>query len=86
MKKQLLIGITAALLLVGCGSGAFTTPSTAELITPLHYELDTWGANSEVYEFTTQMRGSGITRQHCVVFITDSLAATAMQCADMIIE
>lgn len=54
MKKVLIAGtILSVVTLAGCSDGLFTTPSTGDLINPDHaYEIDTWGSNSEVYEFT----------------------------------
>lgn len=59
------------------GDGLFTTPSTADLLQPdTHYELDTWGSNSEVYEFTPK-GNDGMT---CIMFMLDSKNAMGLQC------
>ncbi len=72
----------AALLLfalTACDDGAFTTPTTNDLVSPAaNYELDTWGANSEIYEFSPKLAPE----KHCIVFLTDSINAATMQCFD----
>ena len=65
------------LALTACDDGAFTTSTTNPLVTPdANYELDTWGANSEVYEFTPR------TAPHmtCIMFMLDNSKAMGLQC------
>jgi hypothetical protein len=50
MKIKILSVITFSLLFISC-SGPLKAPTTNELLEPIHYELDTWGSNSEIYEF-----------------------------------
>ena len=60
----------ATFVLAGCKA-----PTTTDLIQPdAAYEIDTWGSNSEVYEFTTT------TGRKCVVFILDNLKSTSLEC------
>ena len=75
--KYLIAGI-AVLALVGCEDGGnWTTPTTNALVDPDHnYELDTWGENSEIYEFTPKSH-PGMT---CVMFMLDSGKAMGLQC------
>ena len=42
------------------------------------YEIDTWGSNSEVYEFTPKTAPWKI----CVVYLPDNLKSSSMQCFD----
>ena len=71
--------IITALFISGCENGSFTTPTTNDLVTPDHnYEIDTWGANSEVYEFTPKSN----TAKTCVYVMLDSGKATSMECFD----
>ena len=47
------------------------------LVEPTYeYEIDTWGANSEMYEFTPK----GSPNYNCIVFLTDSALRPAMEC------
>ena len=67
------------LFITGCGDGFITTTTTNELKTPdANYELDTWGSNSEVYEFTPQTAPN----KTCIVFMLDNLKSMSMQCFD----
>jgi hypothetical protein len=75
MRKIILL--TVVIMLTGCGDGILTSLSTGDLATPDHaYELDTWGKNSEVYEFTPKSNNN-IT---CVYVILDNLKAMGLQC------
>ena len=82
MRKLLLAALTATLLSTQAfafWSGPTTAPSTGKLVAPTHeYEIDTWGTNSEVYEFTPRSN----THKTCVVFMLDSGKAMGMQCFD----
>jgi len=74
--KYLIAGI-AILALVGCEDGRFTTNSTNDLMNPDHnYELDTWGENSEIYEFTPKSNPS----MTCIMFMLDNGKAMGLQC------
>ena len=76
--KKVLLALTAVAL-VGCGNGAFTTPTTGDLVSPDHsYEIDTWGSNSEIYEFTPKSDKS----KSCVMLMLDSGRAMGLQCFD----
>jgi len=75
MKKVLLA--VAVLALIGCSDGAITTTTTNPLVTPdFNYEIDTWGANSEIYEFTPKSR----TDYTCVMLMLDNGKAMGLQC------
>ena len=72
--KKLMMVLTVMFLPV-VFMGGCKAPTTSDLKAPdAAYELDTWGTNSEVYEFTTK-RG-----QHCVVFMLDNLISMDMEC------
>ena len=48
-----------------------------DLMQPTHeYEIDTWGYNSEVYEFTPRSN----TSMSCVMLMLDSGKAVGLQC------
>lgn len=69
------VGLTMA----ACDDGVFTTPTTNELMTPTHnYEIDTWGANSEIYEFTPKSHDGKV----CVMLMLDNGNAMGLQCFD----
>jgi len=73
--------IVTVLLLTSCGDGALTAPSTGGLMTPDHaYEIDTWGSNSEVYEFTPKSNSN----KSCVFVILDNMKSMGLQCFDKV--
>ncbi len=78
MKKLILIaGFTG--ILVGCNNDTFTSGTTNPLINPdYNYEIDTWGSNSEVYEFTPKSNS----KKSCVFVMLDSGSAMGLQCFD----
>jgi hypothetical protein len=80
MKKSLIaLALAGTLLLTGCSDGLLSSPTTNDLKAPdAYYEIDTWGANSEVYEFTP----TTAPEKTCVLFLTDSVDAATMQCFD----
>lgn len=79
MLKTMLVGVMALFLLTACDNGPFSAPSTGDLVSPTYaYELDTWMANSEIYEFTPKSH----TGKTCVVFVNDDVTTLAMQCFD----
>jgi len=75
--KKTFIALSAILLwtfLTWCSTPNLTNMS---LVKPLSaYELDTWGSNSEVYEFTPKNAPNTL----CIVYILDNLNSTSMQC------
>ena len=76
MKKILLL-IALSVSAFAFMSGPFSAPTTGNLIPPTHeYEIDTWGANSEVYEFTPRSN-TGYT---CVMLMLDNSKAMGLQC------
>jgi len=77
--KNVILLILTALVITGCSDGAFTTVTTGDLMDPDHsYEIDTWGSNSEIYEFTPKSN----TNRTCVFVMLDSGAAMGLQCFD----
>ncbi len=75
----LLLASALALGTVGCSDGLIATPTTSKLVDPDHaYEIDTWGSNSEIYEFTPKSNPN----VSCVTFMLDSGAAMGLQCFD----
>jgi hypothetical protein len=76
--KLLTVSVFAAAL-IGCGDGAITTITTNDLMNPEHnYEVDTWGTNSEVYEFTPKSNSN----KTCVFVMLDNSKAMGLQCFD----
>ncbi len=82
MKNVFIVLVTISmLLLTGCKDGFVSSPSTEALMNPGYaYELDTWGSNSEIYEFTPKSNQA----KTCVVFILDSGGAMGLQCFDKV--
>ncbi len=78
--KKILLGIMALGVLTSANAfftSNMSSPTTGKLIPPTHeYEIDTWGSNSEVYEFTPRSNRS----MTCVVFMNDSITSITMQC------
>lgn len=79
--KKLLLGLLALALLSLNAHAFFTSkvssPTTGKLVAPTHeYEIDTWGSNSEVYEFTPRSNRD----MTCVVFMNDAITSITMQC------
>jgi len=71
--------VVLSTMLAGCSDGVFTTTTTNDLVTPDHnYEIDTWGTNSEVYEFTPKNN----TNKTCIFVMLDSGEAMGLQCFD----
>ena len=76
MNKLLLV-LAATLGLTAC-DGALPDVQNNDLVQPTHeYEIDTWGSNSEVYEFVTRTEP----KQACVFVMLDSGIAMGLQCA-----
>ncbi len=74
---RLITILLLSLAIMGCSDGVFDTPTTNSLIVPDHnYEIDTWGSNSEIYEFTPKSRSD----YTCVMFMLDSGKAMGLQC------
>ena len=75
--KYFVLAVLAVFAIVGCGDGVFTTATTNDLMNPdYNYEIDTWGANSEVYEFTPKSDAN----MTCIMFMLDSGKAMGLQC------
>ena len=75
MKIKILSIILFSLLFISC-SGPLKAPTTNELLEPIHYELDTWGSNSEIYEFNPKWDKETL----CIVYILDNLQSSNLQC------
>ena len=76
MKKYLLaLMLGATLMMTGC-DGTIDSNSYPLLQPDAEYEIDTWGSNSEVYEFTPK------TAPHmtCVMVMLDSGGAMSTFC------
>ena len=70
-----------ALGLLTSASAFFTSgvsaPTTGKLVKPTYeYEIDTWGANSEIYEFTPRSN----TNYTCVMLMLDNGKDVGFQC------
>jgi len=80
MKRLLLTVLALAMLstqAMAFFSSSTSAPTTSKLVQPAHeYEIDTWGSNSEVYEFTPRSN----TSYTCVMFMLDSGNAMGLQC------
>ena len=80
MKILLSTILTAALLSTNAFaffSSSISSLTTGKLIKPTHeYEIDTWGSNSEIYEFTPRSN----TNYTCIMFMLDSGKAMGLQC------
>jgi len=75
--KKLFLAALAIFALSSCSDGAISAFSTGDLITPDHsYEIDTWGSNSEVYEFTSRANPN-VT---CVFVMLDAGNDMGLQC------
>lgn len=72
--KGLLLAM-ALFALAGC-DGTIDANSFGLVQPTAEYELDTWGSNSEVYEFTPV----GAPNTLCVMLMLDSGKAVGLQC------
>ena len=75
VPSTLLLLLVAVLFLSGC-DGKLDVNSYPLQQPDTEYELDTWGENSEVYEFTPKRR-QDLT---CIVYILDNMKAMDMEC------
>jgi hypothetical protein len=79
MNKKAIMLAGFAVILSGCENGFISTVSTNDLSTPdFNYEIDTWGTNSDVYEFTPKSNAG----KTCVFLMLDSGVAMGLQCFD----
>jgi hypothetical protein len=77
MKIKLLLAAFMMAVLTSCSDGVVTAFSTGELVTPDHsYEIDTWGTNSEIYEFTPKNDPTAT----CVFVMLDSGNDMGLHC------
>mgnify|MGYP003655458834 FL=1 len=78
MGFKIIVSLIALFSLTACDSTTVDIQNNS-LIEPDHeYEIDTWGSNSEVYEFTPRSN----TQKVCVMLMLDSGIAVALQCFD----
>ena len=78
MGFKIIVSLIALFSLTACDSTTVDIQNNS-LIEPDHeYEIDTWGSNSEVYEFTPRSN----TQKVCVMLMLDSGKALALQCFD----
>ena len=78
MGFKIIVSVIALFSLTACDSTTVDIQNNS-LIEPDHeYEIDTWGSNSEVYEFTPRSN----TQKVCVMLMLDSGIAVALQCFD----
>ena len=79
MNTKLLMTVLALSGLTACSDGAVTSLTTHDLMTPdYNYEIDTWGTNSEVYEFTPKSNSN----KSCIFVMLDSGKDMGLQCFD----
>ena len=76
--KKVILGISAlALMLSFSGCDGVTDTNSYPLAQPdAEYELDTWGSNSEVYEFTPKTAPNTT----CIFVMLDSGGDMGLQC------
>jgi len=78
MKIMMLVAAFAmTLMLSGC-DGKVDTNSFPLQQPTAEYEIDTWGSNSEVYEFNLKT----VPNKTCVMVMLDSGSAMGLQCFD----
>ena len=75
---KILLGLGAVALVLGMsGCDGVTDTNSYELAQPTaEYEIDTWGSNSEVYEFTPKTNPN----MTCVMVMLDSGNDMGLQC------
>lgn len=72
--SKLLIGIMGVVLLSGCDG--VVNPSPDELISPVSYEIDGWGSNPDIYEWTPK----GNTNYFCMYVVSGADSPAGMFC------
>lgn len=87
-KVKLSMVALSTLFLIGCeGDDVLTTPTTNNLTTPTtnnlmtpdyNYEIDTWGSNSQIYEFTPKSHKG----KSCVILKIGVSQTRGLQCFD----
>ena len=78
-KIYTIVAIMIALTFSAC-DGTVDTNSYPLVQPDAEYEIDTWGSNSEVYEFTPKTAKN----KTCIVFMLDNGSAMGMQCFDKV--
>lgn len=75
MKKVVVLVALLSIGLIGCDG--IPQPNSFPLVqTAAEYEIDTWGFNSEVYEFTPKTNE----KYTCVMLMLDSGNSMGLQC------
>ena len=74
--KIKLLAVAGVLLLSGCDGLTPDYGNKALVNANYEYEIDTWGSNSEVYEFTPKSNRS----KTCVFVMLDNGRAMGLQC------
>ena len=75
MKKLILIA--AMVFILSACDGLNPNIQNNPLMQPVHeYEVDTWGTNSEIYEFTPKSNAN----MTCIFLMLDSGRAMGLQC------
>jgi len=78
MGFKIIVSVIALFSLTACDSTTVDMQNNS-LVEPDHeYEIDTWGSNSEVYEFTPRSN----TQKVCVMLMLDSGRDLSLQCFD----
>lgn len=75
--KKLLIPALAVLGLSACGDSGTGVPADSKLLDPVRvYEVDGWGANPDIYEFTP------VGHEHitCLILVSGSDKAGGLEC------
>ena len=77
MRKSILLATAIPfMLLTGCDSFSPDIQNNALMEPDAEYEIDTWGSNSEVYEFTPR----GNPNYTCTFVMLDSGKDMGLQC------
>ena len=76
--KKLLLSLAVSLALFGCDGIGADMSNKSHKTAEYEYEIDTWGSNTEVYEFTPKSNAD----KTCVFVMLDSGAAMGLQCFD----
>lgn len=79
MKVLLALSVVGILGFSGC-DGTVDTNSYPLVQPDAEYEIDTWGSNSEVYEFTPKT----LPNKTCIMVMLDSGKAMGLQCYDKV--
>ncbi len=77
MKKIYIVAMATFMIIAFSACDGIVDTNSYPLVQPTaEYEIDTWGSNSEIYEFTPKTD----TTKTCVMAILDSGASMSLQC------